>query len=110
MGHYRHAEHGISRGSGKLIYKKGAHSALRLSTGFTIAALSVLIHRITSAISKRLPPPAAKIHQLIEVLYAKFSSHLRLPHQEMGTAMKIARAMSLRKSRERRMIRLATLA
>ena len=48
-----------------------------------------------SAISKRVLPPAAKIHQLSEVLYAKFSSHLRLPHQEMGNGYEDRKADEL---------------
>jgi hypothetical protein len=58
-----------------------------------------------SAIIRRIPPPAAKIHQLSEVLYAKFSSHFWPPHHEMGTAMWIAMPISLRKSYPPAMIR-----
>ena len=57
------AEAGDTRFGEPVIY-----SILRLSTGLARAARSVRIQRMISAISNRVAPPAAKIHQLSEVL------------------------------------------
>ncbi len=52
------------------------YSVLKLFTGFAIAALIALMLTVINAIAKVINAAKTKIHQLKDVLYAKFCSHL----------------------------------
>src|SRR6476660_7749037 len=74
------------------------YSVLKLFTGFDIAAFIALKLTVTNATRRAATPAIKNTHQLIEILYSKFCSHLFIAHHATGNATRADIIMSFKKS------------
>src|SRR5664280_398639 len=86
------------------------HSYLNASTGFLVAARQLCQLTVSKAIPSAITPAKAKIHQLNSVLYAKPCSHLCMPNQAIGVAIRKERDTNITKSLLSNLIASDTLA